>query len=76
MKKMTLYYSKSSGKVKGFCGGENDMGYFGEDEDDFSKIYNFLVADSDDYVMDNYEQFKIVDNEIKIVQQNIPEKYL
>lgn len=75
-KKMTLFYSKSTGEIKGFTSGTTDMGYFGEDTEDMSIIYNFIVVDRDDYVLDNVEQFKIVDKKIKLKETVNLDKYL
>lgn len=75
-KKMTLFYSKRTGEIKGFTTGITDMGYFGEDTEDMSIIYNFIVVDRDDYVLDNVEQFKIVDRKIKLKETVSLDKYL
>jgi hypothetical protein len=57
--KMTLYYSKSTGELKSFSTGIQDMSIFGVNETDFSQIWDYIVLDKDEYVMSNLEQFKI-----------------
>jgi len=41
--KMTVFYSKSSGKITGVCKGIQDMSFFGDFENDFSIIYDYVV---------------------------------
>ena len=74
--KMTLFYSKQTGEIKGYTSGISDLGYFGDDEIDMEIIYDFVVVDLDNYVLDNTSQFKIVDGEIKLKQSVDLEKYL
>lgn len=74
--KMTLFYSKRTGEIKAYTTGISDMGYYGDDEEDFSIIYDFIVADRDDYVLNNIEQFEIVDGEVKLKENIDLEKYL
>lgn len=74
--KMTLFYSKQTGDIKGYTTGITDMGYFGNDEVDMEIIYDFIVADLDNYVLDNASQFKIVDRQIKLKEEPDLEKYL
>lgn len=74
--KMTLFYSKRTGEIKAYTTGVTDMGYFGEDKEDMSVIYDFIVVDRDDYVVDNIEQFKIIDEKIKLKEITNLDKYL
>jgi len=74
--KMTLFYSKRTGEIKAFTTGITDMGYFGEDEKDFSVIYDFIVVELDNYVLDNINQFRVEDNKIKLKDSVDLEKYL
>lgn len=74
--KMTLFYSKQTGDIKGYTSGITDMGYFGEDEIDMEIIYDFVVVDLDNYVLDNINQFKIEDDEIRLKESIDLEKYL
>ncbi len=74
--KMTLFYSKRTGEIKAFTTGITDMGYFGKDEKDFSVIYDFIVVELDNYVLDNINQFRVEDNKIKLKDNVDLEKYL
>ncbi len=74
--KMTLFYSKRTGDIKGFTTGVTDMGYYGDDEEDMSIIYNFVVVDRDDYVLSNIHQFKIVNEKARLKEDVDLDKYL
>ncbi len=73
---MTLFYSKRTGEIKAYTTGVTDMGYYGDDKEDFSIIYDFLIVDRDDYVLDNIEQFKIIESEVKLKEGVDLERYL
>lgn len=64
--KMTIFYSKQTGEIKASCGGIQDMNFFGSNKIDFEIIYDFIVIDKDDYVLNNIDQFKIVDAKVKL----------
>ncbi|MCR2045481.1 hypothetical protein [Anaerosalibacter massiliensis] len=74
--KMTLFYSKRTGEIKNYQTGISDMGFYGDDEEDFSKIWDYIVVDRDDYVLDNVEQFKVVNEKIKLKETVDLNKYL
>ena len=75
--KMTLFYSKQTGEIKASCGGIQNMSFFGENKVDFEIIYDFAVADKDDYVLQNLSLFKIVDGVPKLKETPIDlSKYL
>lgn len=74
--KMTIFYSKRTGDIKNYVTGITDMGYYGEDEEDYSIIFDYTVVDKDDYVLGNIDQFKVVDGEIKLKEDVNIEKYL
>lgn len=76
MEKMTIFYSKRTGSIKEACGGEQTMAYFGEEEPDFSVIYNSMVIGYDSFVMENIDKMYVVDGAIKIKESTIPDKYL
>ena len=73
---MTVFYSIRTGEIKGYTTGETDLGYFGEDEGDFSLIYDYLVTSLNNYVLDNFKQFHVVDKEIKLKAGLKLEQYL
>lgn len=57
--KMTLFYSKKSGEIQTFCTGVQDMNFFGENKDDYTVIWDFLVVDYNDKVLNNLSMFVI-----------------
>lgn len=56
---MTVYFSKSNGNIKSISTGIQDMSLFASNADDYSIIWDFVVAPKDDYVMKNKDSFKI-----------------
>lgn len=73
---MTLFYNRRTGELIAYVTGESDMGYFGDNEPDYIKIYDYLIVELDEHVMNNFADFKVVDGKIKYIQPDIPEKYL
>lgn len=73
---MTLFYSKRTKEIKAYTGGEIDFGYFGDDQEDMEIIYDRLVMELDEFVLDNTEKFKVVDSELKLKEAEIPERFL
>ena len=57
--KMTIFYSKSSGEVKGTCSGIQSFKMYGEDAEDFSIIWDVIILDVDNYVLQNSNKFVI-----------------
>ena len=57
--KLTVFYSLNTGKVKCYCGGIQDMNYFGDDKEDYN--YDYIVVDYDNFIIRNFENFKVVD---------------
>lgn len=59
--KITLYYSKQTGKVKQYTTGEHDMKFYGEDQVDYEIIYDCIVVDYDRFIENNFSQFSVID---------------
>lgn len=76
MKKMTVFYSKRTGEIKACTSGETDMGFFGSDKQDFGLIFDYIVTELDEYVLNNPHMFTVVNSEIKYIQPDIPSKFL
>lgn len=74
--KLTVFYNKRTGSIKELCGGEQDMNWFGEEAQDYELIYDFVVVDYDSYILENYMSMEVVNDEVKIIQNEVPEKYL
>ena len=75
-KKMTIFYMKSDGSIVNFSTGIQDMNFYGEHKEDYSKIYDCIVVDFDDYVMNNLKDFYVNTEENKLkLKQNL-RKYM
>ena len=74
--KMTIFYSKRSGDIKGFTSGVTDFTYYGDDREDMEVIYDFIVVDYDDYVLDNAYQFIVENDRVKLKDDVDLGKYL
>lgn len=75
--KMTIFYSKQTGEIKASCGGIQDMNFFSENKIDYEIIYDFIVVDKDEYMMNNLNLFKVIDKKIKLKEKPIDlAKYL
>lgn len=64
--KMTLYFSKSSGEIKSYCTGVNNMAYFAEDESDYAQIWDYVVLDRDENVLKNIRMY-IINTDLRIL---------
>jgi predicted subunit of tRNA(5-methylaminomethyl-2-thiouridylate) methyltransferase len=64
--KMTIYYFKSSGIIREISTGVQDMSTYGEHEQDYAQILDFVVVDLDMYIFDNSMNFIIVDGKPKL----------
>lgn len=52
-KKITIFYSKSTGDIKAFCSGEQDMSFFSSNKDDLSIIWDYIVLENDNNIQNN-----------------------
>lgn len=57
--KITLFFMKSSGKIKGFCSGIQTMSYFGDEEEDYSKIIGCLTVAEDEININNRDYYRV-----------------
>ena len=62
--KMTVFYLKRSGKVKCLCTGEQSMEYFGDEKEEIEIIMDFIIVDYDDFVIKNYDCYKVIDEKL------------
>lgn len=74
--KLTIFYNKRTGAIKELCGGEQDMNWFGEEAKDYELIFDYLIVDYDPYILENYMNMKVINDEVKIIQNDVPEKYM
>jgi hypothetical protein len=75
---MTIFYRKANGEIKAIMSDACDMSAFGEEQEDYELIWDYIVLPVDEYVRFNLVQF-YVDLETKTLKlkQNINlQKYL
>lgn len=72
---LTIFYNKRTGNIKELISGKETFDWFGEEAEDYEKIYDFVYVDYDDYIFQNYDRMKIIDGEPKIVVDEVPTKY-
>lgn len=68
--KVTIYYSKRTGEIQTFCTGIQDMNFFGSNKEDYSIIWDFIVCDYIDTIIQNLNLF-YVDIETKDIKQKL-----
>lgn len=54
---MTVYYVKRTGAIKTIADGRQDMSLFGEEEFEYTQIWNYTVVEKDDFVRNNVSEF-------------------
>lgn len=74
--KMTIFYNRRLGSIQAIAGGIQDMSYFGEQEEDFKIIYDYIVVDNDEYVINNSSNFIVINNGLKFKDSACINKYL
>ena len=74
--KLTIYFNKRTGTIKELCSGIQNMSWFGDEEQDYELIYDFIVVDNDRFIFENIQMFYVVDGQLKIQSPTIPEQYL
>ena len=73
---MTVFYNKRTGSIKALVSGEQNMSMYGNEQEDYEQIYDFIVVPMDEYVFNNHNSFEVTNGALKIKQMAIPEKYL
>lgn len=76
MKKLTIFYNKRTGSIKELCSGEQSMDWFGEEKRDYEEIFDFIIVDYDEYIVQNLHQFEIRDNKVLLKNRSSLNKYL
>ncbi len=74
--KLTIFYNKRTGSIKELCSGEQSMDWFGEEREDYELIFDYIIIDYDEYIMQNLHQFEVVDGAIKLKTNSDLSKYL
>ena len=72
--RMTIFYFKSTGKIYAVATGIQDTKYFGDNEEDFKLIIDYIVVLKDETVINDFTKFKIntETKQIEILQSAIP----
>lgn len=68
---LTLYYSKATGKVALYCSTRQDMSYFGELKDDYSKIYYYIHVSYDKDIINNFKDYRVIDGKLRSEKDRI-----
>ncbi|NBI05759.1 hypothetical protein [Senegalia massiliensis] len=76
MKKLTIFYNKRTGSIKELCSGEQSMDWFGEEKRDYEEIFDFIIVDYDEYIVQNLHQFEIKDSKVVLKNKSSLNKYL
>lgn len=74
--KLTIFYNRRTGSIKEMCGGIQSMDWFGDEKQDYEQIFDFLIADYDEYILQNSHQFEVVDGKVKLKENNDLSKYM
>lgn len=62
--KITLFFMKSNGRIKGFCSGIQTMSYFGDEKEDYSKIIDCITINADEINLDNRDYYRVENNKL------------
>ena len=72
---MTIYFSKRTGEIKSIVGGIQSMDIFGTDKEDYELIWDLIIAEKDEYVMQNIDKFRVDEGNIKLKESVDLSKY-
>lgn len=75
MEQMTIFYNKRTGSVKELCQGVQTMDWFGDEKEDYEQIFDLIVLGFDEYVIQNFTQFEVLDGELKLKSNSNLSKY-
>ena len=66
--KMTLFYLKRTGAIKGFCTGVQSMDFYGDEKQDYELIMDCIVIPYNEFLIDNRQYFKVINGELVFTQ--------
>jgi hypothetical protein len=69
--KMTIFYKKRNGDIISVLDGEHDMSMYGDMEEDYSLIYDFIVIPNTVSLHRNFNLYIVKDNEVSI-REDVP----
>lgn len=73
---MTVFYNKRLGKIKEVCDGSQSMSWFGDEAEDYGKIYDYIIVKHDQFVHNNFHNMYVTNGEIKLKSVDTPMEYL
>lgn len=56
---MTAYFRRANGEIKHIIPGIQDMSLFGDEQDDYKLIWEYIVLPRDEYAIKNKDKFII-----------------
>lgn len=56
---MTIYYRKKTGEIKMMMSDTCDMSVFGEEQEDYAQIWDYIHIEIDEVVRNNRSQFSV-----------------
>ncbi len=70
---MTIFYRKANGAIKRINTGIQNMGIFGDEAEDYSLIWDYVILDKDEYVLRNPFNFRVnpTTKQIEIKESNM-----
>lgn len=70
---MTIFYRKADGAIKRTTTGIQNMGIFGDEAEDYSLIWDYVILDKDEYVLRNPFNFRVnpTTKQIEIKESNM-----
>lgn len=72
---MTIFYIPRTGTVKEVYSGKKDHSIFGDLEPEYKQLYSVLIIDFDEMIFKEMDRFEVVDGQLKMKPQEIPEQY-
>jgi hypothetical protein len=68
---MTIFYKKRNGDIISVLDGEHNMSMYGDMEEDYSLIYDFIVIPNTVSLHRNFNLYIVKDNEVSI-REDVP----
>ena len=68
---MTVFYKKRNGNIISVLDGEHDMSMYGDMEEDYSLIYDFIVIPNTVSLHRNFNLYIVKGNEVSI-REDVP----
>lgn len=72
---MTIFYVPRTGTIKEVYSGEKDHSIFGELQPEYEAFYEKLIVEFDEMIFKEMNRFEVVDSQLKMKPEEIPERY-